>query len=469
MRDIEYQCITVQQTPDSKPFYLISCSAIDLLKWSDVPRSKEGFMAGYQRLLDQRHVKITEFFEKDSVNNIIPNAIIVAVNENKVSFEKGEGNSGLLKVNLTEFDFEGSLKNTLADFEARLSQSEKDSIKLIDSDLDCEDVESEDVDSASPPESYLAELTSHLRKAVNEPESLTKVQQSSIKDYVEGRSKPGLILDGQHRVFGAKEVEEFDVFLPVIIIPGLAHMEQVFQFYVLNNKAKPLNRTHLRRIISTSLGTSEIDALYSRFKQAGVEAKTAEWTHKMNNDLESPFRGLIDMGHESGSGIINENVAFQVVSKFMLMHNKYKLLVKDVPEWNINDNTYRLEAFYALWKAIKSKYPDAWVAAEKQKGQLFYKVSLLVLQEYILDAFNADMIKRISKNENSVLSDCEELYREVGFALHMLPEKFFTEEWKVKGLDTSRGHSLVRDSINKVIQNQGKNIRNLALFREQLS
>ena len=58
--EFHYKAVKVQQTPESKPFFLFSCGAEDLLKWCDVPRKKEEFMAGYQRQLDVRHEKIQE-------------------------------------------------------------------------------------------------------------------------------------------------------------------------------------------------------------------------------------------------------------------------------------------------------------------------------------------------------------------------------------------------------------------------
>lgn len=66
MPDFQYRCIKIQQTPDCKPFYVTSIKAKQLLQWCDVPRSREGFMAGYQRELDGRETRITEFFLGDS-------------------------------------------------------------------------------------------------------------------------------------------------------------------------------------------------------------------------------------------------------------------------------------------------------------------------------------------------------------------------------------------------------------------
>lgn len=466
-KSFTYSCIKVQQTPDSIPFYVASVKANELLKWCDVPRSREGFMAGYQRELENRHEKITEFFQQDSQYNIIPNAVIVAVDNSKISIEESQNGIGF-SVSLEESDFPSLIQNLIAEFESRLSEEELDSIVVA------EYSESEDevlVDASTPPDSYLAELTKRLRLVRDRSEDLDEEQVKYAKEYVFSVSKPGLILDGQHRVFGAKEVSQFDVEFPVILLPGIEFSEQVFHFYVLNNKAKPLSRTHLRRIISTTLSKKEIGILYNRLNDAGIEAKSAEWTHRMNVDSNSPFKGLIDMGLSESNGAVPENVAYQVVSRFMGMHNRYRLLADKVEEWNPNENDYRLNAFYAVWRAVKEKYPKAWQYASDTTSplkdrQIFYKVSLIVLQAYILDTLNSDMPRRSSRGEASPFADLGDLELEVGYALAFLKEKFFMQEWKVKGLDTSTGHDLFRKAIDKAIQNESKHLGNMTLFKE---
>jgi hypothetical protein len=48
-----YQAIEVRQQPDAPPMYMICVSARELLEWCDVPRTKEDYMAGYQRVLTE--------------------------------------------------------------------------------------------------------------------------------------------------------------------------------------------------------------------------------------------------------------------------------------------------------------------------------------------------------------------------------------------------------------------------------
>jgi hypothetical protein len=468
MKTFTYKCIKIQQSPESEPFYSLSCSASEILKWADVPRTKSEIMAGYQRELEDRHEKITDFFNEDLSNNIIPSSIIISLK--KGMFEEVEMSDGVveLKIKPQELDLMDFAKSYLKELEDRLSPSELASIHMTDDTILDTENNGESIDEV-PPESYLAGITSILRDFVEEKPSIETSQKDAITEYLKSMIKPGLILDGQHRVNGAKNVSECDIHLPVTLLPNLSHQEQVFHFYVLNNKAKPLSKTKLRTIISTSLGKSEIEALYDRFKQAGVTAEQAEWTHKMNTDDESPFKGLINFGIEGGAGIIPENVAYQVVCKFINMPKTYKLLYDAVEEWEgVNKYDYRLSMFFCFWNAIKDKYQIAWnnAVTGTTNRQILQKVNLLVLMDFILANWDAAMPRAIARSEPSPLSGESLIRQEVQTTLHFLKEEFFIKDWKRKGLDTGPGHKLFKNSISTAISNKGKNLGNIAIFKE---
>jgi hypothetical protein len=71
-----YQAIQVQQQPEAPPMYMISASARGLLEWCDVPRTKENYMAGYQRVLTDHRVEEIGDYLSRSPQNILPGAII---------------------------------------------------------------------------------------------------------------------------------------------------------------------------------------------------------------------------------------------------------------------------------------------------------------------------------------------------------------------------------------------------------
>jgi hypothetical protein len=471
MNTFTYFGLEVKQTPDSDPFYLLVSSAHEILKWADVPRKQENFLAGYQRQLDDRYSKITEYFNQPDSGgrNIIPSSIIVAIEKGKIKVTP-EGGNGLVRIDIAVEDLtlEELLTKTVASLKSRLGSDELASIGLEGDDF--QESSSESDEEEIPPESYLSIVVKKLEDAGQNMQTLDENFRQAVEEYLKGVSKPGLILDGQHRVFGAKNVSSFPVFLPVVMLPGLSFSEQVFHFYVLNNKAKPLNKTELRSIIATSLGKEEIKNLYDRFKQVGVTAEETAWTYKMNTDPESPFGGLVNFGIGGvSSSPIPENVAYQVVSKFIKINKKYRMLFADVENWGSDLQTgadYRLRLFYSIWRGVRSKYPSAWNSAvESGGGQILQKVNLIVLQEFLLDKLVAEMPKRKAKGEKSPFTDPTLLEEEIGFQLAFLSEEFYTTEWRMKGLDTATGHKAFRDAIDDAVNNQSQNLGNRKLFR----
>jgi len=336
--------------------------------------------------------------------------------------------------------------------------------------LEVDDTNTDD-DADIPPESYLALIVKKLESVGNDFEKLDPEFRDAVYEYLDNTSKPGLILDGQHRVYGAKGVNEFPVNLPIVLIPDLEISEQVFHFYVLNNKARPLNKTELRSIVSTSLSNEEIHQLYDRFEQVGVTAEEASWTHKMNTDRDSPFRDLVNFGYPGSRAPIPENVANTVVSKFIKMGRKYKPLFESVNDWSSENAVgydYRLKVFFALWRAVKLKYPNAWQSAVTEgKGQILQKVNLIILQEFLLDKLVSEMPKRKAKNEGSPFSDISQLELEVSFQLHYLTEEFYNRTWVLKGLDTGAGHKEFRSALDDAVNSQSLNLGNRKLFKQK--
>lgn len=464
--EFEYTAIQVEQQPGGPAMFVLTVPAAGLLEWADVPSAKADYMAGYQRVYSlERAQAITDFLNLDK-NNVIPGAVIVTVAGDQIQTADTEVD-GVVRVTITLQDiaFEERLAAVYDEFWLRLSPAERDSVSSAEKQDEGEDGSAEDADDSGIPESYIAALTAELQAAKGDFGDLSPPRQAAIRNYIESVSKPGLIIDGQHRVFGAKDLNQCDVLLPVVLIPGLDVAEQVFHFYVLNNKAKPLSPTELRRTIATSLTNGEIDRLWKRFEDAGVDPEATRWTHKMNNDPDSPFRGLIDFGL-GGGGFVRENVAYQLVSKFVNMPRKYRVLYKDVPAWQ-NKSDERLKYFFDFWSAVKARYPDVWDTGVAAGGnQLFLKAAMLVLQEFTLDFLVQVMTVRQMEGKPSPLVDAQDLHDVVLAGLKFLPAEFYTTEWQEKQLDTSERRAFLRDQMQKAVNNQGKFLGNLQLFKK---
>jgi hypothetical protein len=465
-KSFSYRAIRVVQRPGATPFYLLSAPAQQILQWADVPRKKAQYMAGYQRELDDRHERITKYIEQSPLN-VIPGAVIVALEESALKVEDDKAGGITITITHRERDVRSLIQDVYEQFLKRLSESEKASISQMPAEVSESELEEEGENDESIPQSYIAQLAAELRVAKDSNSTLPPERRAAVEDFVKGVSKPGLILDGQHRVFGAKDVLDFDVELPIVLMPGLPFAEQVFHFYVLNNKARPLRPTELRSTVSTSLTNKEIDELHARLRTSGVKAEEARWTYDMNNNAHSPFKGLIDFGLRDDVGFIPENVAYQVVSAFMKPPKNYKLLIKDVTPWEESDGVYKMSLFFAFWKAIATTYPKAWADGQKKDGnrQIFYKASMLCLQEYLLETMVKAMPSRLQKKQGSPFNDPKELESEVRSNLYFLSEEFFTREWTETGLDTPERRRFLKGQIEEAISRQSQKLGSMALFK----
>jgi hypothetical protein len=459
----QYSAIRVQQKPDASPFFLLAATAADLLEWADVPRKKAAYLAGYQRDLGDRHQEITKFLQM-APPNVIPGAVIVAVRPGTTTYKNLGNNVWQVTIATPPVAAAGDLlKSTYASFLGRLTVAERERVDTGTYDP-VVPTEGDDTEDDAPPPSYLATLAVELRQAIDDWNSLSPERQQAVRDYVEGMAKPGLIIDGQHRVFGAKNVTAYDVVLPVILMPDLPAAEQVFHFYVLNNKAVPLKPTRLRNTVSTSLSDREIGELYERLQQAGVNADEARWTYKANTAPSSPFRNLVDFGLGETSAFLPENVMFQVIKAFVRPNRKYRMLSTG-PHWSSDDA--KLELFFAMWSAIAECYPVAWKAGvDNRGGQLFMKVTMLILQRFLFDDFVRDLPKRRQTEADwHPFASAEFLKESVKGSLYHLPENFFTKKWSETGLDTSERREFLYGQMEQAVQKFGAKIGTLPLFK----
>lgn len=450
-----YKAIKVQQRPSAPSFYLLGAPAKEITRWADAPHKKSSLRAGYQRELDEARLGSIEKFLELSGENILPSAALIAVRPSAFSVT-GDDEHCTIEIHVDGTDADKARTVLLEELAGRLSDEEIASVQPVDN-VEDEELSDEELEVAQP-DSYMSSLYAELR----DYDSLDADRQAEMDEFVKTMMTPGLIMDGQHRI--AKEAFDGTTILPLVVVPGLDVSEQVFNFYVLNNKAKPLDKRQLRSIIATSLTAREIEKLYERFNSSGLRADEAQWTYRVHTDADSPFAGLISLKLSDVDAPIDDNVMDQVVSRFIKLPRTYNALKKGIP-WDSGDPDYsmRLGLFYALWRAVKDTYPGAWVAATTGSGQLFQKVSLLQTQEYVLDVLK----QVVAFQAKSPFSSPQDLYEDASTALKRIPETFYLKEWKKKGLDTGPGKAFFLEQMRKVAAADGKNVGSHALFRAE--
>jgi hypothetical protein len=139
---------------------------------------------------------------------------------------------------------------------------------------------------------------------------------------------PVVLVDGQHRLRGAvksatqkadeKQNEDaalaliennvaaddiadslrkqYSPSLPVSLLMDPRPSEHVFQFVVVNQKATPLAPALLGTIVSTSLGSEELDPIADRLRSAGIQLDDSRAIAYLTRAPESPFRNLVQTG-----------------------------------------------------------------------------------------------------------------------------------------------------------------------------
>lgn len=455
--------LRVQQKPNAPTMYSTVIDAEETLQWADVPRKKDEYMAGYQRDLNDRHKGIRDYLTT-SDENIIPGAILIGVDEDAVTIEE-DGNVATLTIDHGSVDFETQLTQQFESFYGRLDDEER---AFVDGTLSNDPADHE---NGVIPASHLAELTKELKQAIDDWDSLEAERQEAVKKYLEGVSRPGNIIDGQHRLWGAKEVTQYDVTFPAVIIPGLDDPEEVFQFYVLNSTASPLKRDQLHAVISTSLTNGELELLFERFKQTGVHAREAKLSYRMHRHDDSPFQGLVHFGLPDSHGIIKEGVAFNLVRSFVTLGDSYRRLYNSVDDWEDDpDYDYRFQTFLVFWNAITGAYADAWEAAlapdaTKTERQIIQKIALDILQEFVLDRLKLLNTALMAENSESALfADHDALASGVKMVLTDLPEEFFTRQWTETSLNTHQGREFFREQMDKAANDY--QIGSMTLFKQ---
>lgn len=241
---------------------------------------------------------------------------------------------------------------------------------------------------------------------------------------LDGSKKPGLIIDGQHRVFGAND---FDPELPlnVIGIIGADGAERAFQFIVINNTPTKVSKDHVR-------------ALNLNFDPKGLNArlvKSAGVTLGMENEIyedlqvidrSAPFVGMIKIP-TNPKGSIPLNAIEAALDQ-----------VKERSAF-LSIDEYEVDVFLQIWTTVSEVYADAW----GKGSRLLHKVSLYALTNFICE----NLEHRVKLSDELDLLDPDQLSVTVRAILFHIDIQFWTTAWKGTELDTSTGRRIVVEAL----------------------
>lgn len=245
--------------------------------------------------------------------------------------------------------------------------------------------------------------------------------------------KPGLIIDGQHRVFGALKFSS-EMPLNIVAFLGGDDAERAFQFVVINNSAAKVSKDHIK---SLNLQYSP-EALNSRLiSSAGVTMGVSDEKYEDLALLDSsaPFKGLIEWPTNK-NGFIAANALEGAIAE-----------TRDRAH-SLGIETLEVDVFLQIWTKISSLRKAVWKPFPASR--LLMKVSIYALTVFILDSMVA---KLRTDDEPLDFTDVSTLDALVERLILRIPEEFWTSEWVLKELDTTSGRKVVLGALGEIESN----------------
>jgi DGQHR domain-containing protein len=266
-----------------------------------------------------------------------------------------------------------------------------------------------------------------------------------LPDGADELAKPGLIIDGQHRLFGI-DAYSHDCLVNVVALLNVTDLETAFQFLVINNKVTPVPPDHIRTLaldyqdgeLSERLRTARL-TLHANLPYVGI----------MDSDENSPFRGII------GLLAVGEQQVQRFVPPAAIENAITVIQKKEVRELKSDDAL--CEFFYAIWACLKQ---DAWADLWQPTSKLMTKTGIIAMTSFITDA----LIAKYDYAGDLDVSDPEQVREQVRLILESQTPQFWHSEWTVKISDALVVRVKIIDSLTKI----HRNIRSGAPWHEDV-
>ncbi len=313
--------------------------------------------------------------------------------------------------------------------------------------------------------------------------NITPDQLTEIAVSMESLCRPALVVDGQHRLWGAANADR-EIVLPVVALPDCSWTDQIYQFVVINETAQKVETSLLTDIFGSSLTRSEQDIVREKLSTARVDVESRIAAVIATRHPGSPFHNMVQLKIEGASpenfkpylsertvrtlidGSTKYSRGFRSDDEFYEKFIKPTYPVKD--EWDSWANEHWKTYWLAFWErvkdfynaqAIKTGHAALWMP--DQQSNLTKAVTLRELQtlfitkciEYMqeIDA-TADILRNVLgeeeatqkiaqlREERALPADIEKFKDFVHdfFLERGIPVKVFQANWKAS-LDDSQG------------------------------
>jgi hypothetical protein len=469
---------------------LFVAPAADIRSWAGVPRKAFDYQHGFQRTLNDGRVNDVARFFRESKRNVSPTSIVVSFTGPVALEATGAPVNGITPVKVTitvprysEMSIEDlaaaaieTLRGRLGDEVVRIEDNLGDSVDIavrlqaddtVDESfgIDAGDngsASAEGLDPAVRDRSFLGEFYAQLRGY--QEQLIPWPEEQPLREILYSLLRPAIIVDGQHRVFGGATAEP-DMRFAVCALPDSSWADSVYQFVVINQKAKPIKPAFLSSIIATSLNPTEIGEVYDRLRSSNIDVERAEIMERVNSDPDSPFYQMIDFEVEGAPGFLQFPGMARLVRDFLNIPRTRPVLLPN-GDWDDTIEGGAIPQFFAFWWGIRDYFetadPRLWSEPSGDNpNRLFMIVTLQEMQGLTLDSW--------ADSRSFKLGLLEDARRQAAAFWDEFPATFFTDEWRQKGLQTSSGREILRSAMLATRRNQGaKNWghRRLKLFQD---
>lgn len=245
--------------------------------------------------------------------------------------------------------------------------------------------------------------------------------------------KPGLVIDGQHRLFGIL-AHNPTFLLNVVALLNADDLETAFQFLVINNKVTPVQPDLIRTL---ALDYQEHD-LAERLRTARLNLHpNLSYVRIIDTDDDSPFRGLAKL-------VTTDPPEQRFVTPAAIENAIAVIQKKEVPELKSVDAV--CEFFYGMWSPLKQ---DQWAPLWNAESKLMSKAGIVAMTTYVADA----LIARYDFAGDLDVSDREKVEEQTRLILQNQTPEFWTSEWNLKISDTAIVREKIVESLTRVYRN----------------
>ncbi|HYC38131.1 MAG TPA: DGQHR domain-containing protein [Usitatibacter sp.] len=254
----------------------------------------------------------------------------------------------------------------------------------------------------------------------------------------EGQPKPGLVIDGQHRLSGVLAFSG-DIELTVIALLGTSEEEKAFQFLVVNNKAQKVPKSHMTAL-HLNYPEEALNARLRKGARMGLKEQLYELLKVVDEDDESPFKGKIawETNREPDQWVVPAAIELSFSS------------IRSAERKDLEEDLW-VDFYLAVWGVVRAAWGDYWKdpRGEEPESRLLHKVSIITLFAFLC----AKLFGKADDIDTPLeLADMEQVKAATHRFLEGLDPEYFTVKWKLGEYDTRQGRDRILRGLNAVYQ-----------------